>query len=149
MIQRWNTLPQRQDCVLVCLFFMSPGFFPFPSIPTLSDSQEKSSNHYHLRTFSFQTAACWAVISRSLLDASLWVPYRHFKVKASKGLILLFLLTASPSSRSVHITFSFPLSPVPSRTPHPVNSTNTSWVLSPFPSSPQLVFCPGLSSSLV
>lgn len=128
---------------------MSTGFFPFSSIPILSDYQEKSFNHYHLGTFSFQSVACWRVILRSLLDTSIWVPYRHFKVKASKGLILLFLLTASPSSQSVHITFHSSLSPIPSRTPHPVNSTNTSWVLSPSPSSPQSEFCPGLSSSPV
>lgn len=56
-------------------FYMSASFFSFPSTPTLSDYPEHSSNHYCLRTFSFQSCACWAIISRSLLDTSTWVPY--------------------------------------------------------------------------
>lgn len=40
------------------------------------------------------------------------IPYKHFKGEASKGLILLFLLKALPSSQSLHITFNSSLSPV-------------------------------------
>lgn len=50
---------------------------------------------------------------------------------------------------SLHITFNSSLSPTPSRSPHSVNSTNTSQILSPSTSSAQLVFFPGPSSSPV
>lgn len=64
----WSTLPQRQK---LCSWFhyVSIDFFSFHSVLPLSDYQENSFNHDHLRNFSFQRVICQAVISRFLLDA--------------------------------------------------------------------------------